>query len=146
MDEFVELDEEGIPGHGSHHSWAKRIHSVLRELGIPFEAEAEATRFHLGDLVVEITEAEKGYQVSLSIPLPGGDEGEDPDYYASIVRWAARLLSLLGKPVEYSLDTSLPDYPTLYAFRRYDSPEELAEGVERALRKIVGETQGGHVD
>ncbi len=136
-------EEEGVPGHGSRHSWAKRLHSRLRELGVAFEAEAEATRIHVGDLVVEVAEAgENGYQVVLTIPLPAGS-GEDPEYYAGVMREAARLVSLLGGGVEYSLDTSLPDYPTLYASKKYGEPDRLVEELVAALEKIAGEKRSG---
>ena len=117
-----------------HKDWIKELHDLLRELEVGFEAE-EATRIHLESLVLEVTGSEsEGYRVIASVPLPVG--GENPDYYIGAFSLASKLIAELGERAEYSLDTSLPDYPMLYATIVFANPNELIERLRRALTML----------
>lgn len=134
----MEYPEEGIPGHASKHPWAYRLQSRLKQLGVPFEAEGEATRIRLADGVhAEVRESQSGgYAVSVSIPLPLG--GDDPEFYAEAFRAAARFIVALGGEVRYEVDDSLPGFSMLRAVVDFTDPEELADAVAAAAEALAG--------
>lgn len=114
--------------------WLKSLHDRLRSLGVSFEVE-ESTRIHIGELVVEVSAVNGEAQVTVSIPLPVG--GEDPEYYIKVFSQAVKLITALGDEVEYSLDTSLPSYPTLYASKKYSEPSILVDKLTRVIEEFT---------
>ena len=135
---FVTLFEEevGLPGHPSKKEWAKKLQRFLKENGFSFDAEGEATLVNLGEVTIEVGESNGKYAVTVSVPLPGAGEDDDPDHYSEAFRKAITVMLGIGGSLEYQLDTSLPDYPTLYITRKFDDPEELVDKFISALRKI----------
>ena len=133
-----EYPEEGIPGHAAKTPWAHRLQRSLKELGVPFEAEGEATRVRLAEGVyAEVREASEGYTVAVSVPLPSGDAG-DIQYYVEAFRAAVAFLAALGVEPEYEVDSSLPGYPMLRALARFSDPESLVDSVLRGVRAVLG--------
>lgn len=132
-------EEAGIPGHAAKTGWAKRLQGFLRDRGISFEAEGEATRIHLGDIVVEVAEAGggRGYAVVITVPLPGSSREADEAAGRALAD-AIRLAGLLGaEGLGYELDTSLPGYPSLRIIVEYMDPRELADTLIAALEKYL---------
>ncbi len=133
----MEYPEEGIPGHAAKTPWAHRLQSKLKELGIPFEAEGEATRIRLAEGVyAEVRESgEGGYSIAVTIPLP--TSGEDPECLAEAFKAAAAFIVKLGVEARYEVDESLPGYPMLRAIIGFASPEDLVNSV---LKAVSGKT------
>ncbi len=129
----MEYPEEGIPGHAAKTPWAHRLQTKLKELGILFEAEGEATRIRLAEGVyAEVREAdEEGYSVAVTIPLP--TSGEDPEYLAEAFKAAARFIVKLGREAKYEVDESLPGYPMLRAIVDFTGPDELVDLILKAV-------------
>ncbi|MEB3816548.1 MAG: hypothetical protein LRS46_01200 [Desulfurococcales archaeon] len=129
--------EEGIPGHASHERWANELQRRLRELGVSFEAEGEATRINLGEgIVVEIAEApegEEGYAVVANIPLPTGGDPE----YADSVALALKVLAALGSELKYELDESLPGYPMLRVRAVFKDPLDMSRRLLEVLESVA---------
>ena len=142
-----DYDEEfGIPGHAAKSGWASKLQSFLKDLGVPFEAEGEATRIRLYEgVLAEVREAEKeGYAVEVSIPLPGDcAEGCDIEYHVEAYRAALRLLAGLGSALAYYLDDSIPGYPVLRARATFANPYELADRLAEAVRAYFGSANAG---
>ncbi len=142
-----DYDEEfGIPGHAAKSDWASKLQSFLKDLGVPFEAEGEATRIRLYEgVLAEVREAEEGgYAVEVSIPLPGECTGGcDLDYHVEAYRAALRLLAGLGSTLAYYLDDSIPGYPILRARATFDNPYDLADRLAEAVRAYFGGAKAG---
>jgi hypothetical protein len=138
-DEITPEEEQGIPGHAGKKEWAKRLQGFLRESGISFEAEGEATRIHLGMLSVEVTEAgETGYAVVITIPLPGSSSDAEDEEAAKAYMDALKVLARLGADeIRYELDTDMPGYPVLRAVIEYSNPDELASKLIEALKPFA---------
>ncbi len=129
---MVGLPEEGIPGHASKEEWAWRLQRRLREIGVSFEAEGSATRISLpGGAVVEVVEAEGGYGLAATVPLPAGGDPEA----AEAVATALRVMARLGVELHYELDDSLPGYPMLRVTADFQDPYTLAERLLEALEE-----------
>lgn len=140
LDDDIDPEEEqGVPGHMGKKDWAKRLQGFLRDAGISFEAEGEATRIHLGMLSIEVTEAgENGYAVVLTVPLPGSSEDAGDEETVNAYRDALRVLAGLGAgEPRYELDTDMPGYPTLRIIVEYSDPNELAERLIEALKPFT---------
>ena len=140
LDDDVDPEEEqGVPGHMGKKDWAKRLQGFLRDAGISFEAEGEATRIHLGMLSIEVTEAgENGYAVVLTVPLPGSSEDAGDEETVNAYRDALRVLAGLGaEELRYELDTDMPGYPALRVIIEYSDPNELAEKLIEALKPFA---------
>ncbi len=135
---MVEELEHGIPGHASKKTWANRLQQWLKQRGVSFEAEGEATRIHLpSGVYIEITESMEGegYDVVITVPLPGtGSEAGDTK---SAISDAFEIVSLLGGELRYELDDSLPEYPSLRIIRSYRDPEELVDALISALDRFL---------
>ena len=133
--------EEGIPGHAGKTEWAKKIQGFLKERGVSFEAEGEATRIHLDDIVVEVTEAEsgEGYAIVITVPLPGSSSEALDEATSRTLASAMKLAGLLdAEELGYELDTSLPGYPSLRIIVEYSDPNTLADKLVEALKKYLG--------
>jgi len=143
-DEVSPEEEHGIPGHAGKKEWAKKLQGFLREAGISFEAEGEATRIHLGMLSVEVTESgETGYAVVITVPLPGSSSDAEDEEMVSAYRNAAKILAGLGADeIRYELDTDMPGYPALRAIIEYRDPVELAEKLVKALEPFARQGKG----
>jgi len=130
--------EHGIPGHASKKNWANRLQQWLKQRGVSFEAEGEATRIHLpSGAYVEVTESLEGggYDIVVTVPLPG--TGEEAEEARKAIDDALELLSLLGGQLRYELDDSLPEYPSLRVSRSFDDPEELVNKLISALERFL---------
>lgn len=129
----MEYSEEGIPGHAAKSPWAYRLQSTLKDLGVPFEAEGEATRIKLYEGVyAEVMESDNGgYSVAVAIPLPSS--GDDPELVAEAFKAAARFIVGMGRDVRYEVDESLPGYPMLRALVDFFDPDDLVDSVVKAL-------------
>ncbi len=131
--------EHGIPGHASKKEWANRLQRWLKERGVSFEAEGEATRIHLDSGVyVEVAESLEGsgYDLVVTVPLPGTGEEAGEDTIRAI-RDAFELLHLVGGGLRYELDNSIPEYPSLRIMRGFEDPEELVEKLIGALERFL---------
>ena len=138
-DELGPEEEQGIPGHAGKKDWARRLQSFLRESGISFEAEGEATRVHLGMLSVEVTESgENSYAIVITVPLPGSSADAGDEENARAYSNALRVLERLGaEEIRYELDTDVPGYPSLRIIVEYSDPGELAEKLIEALKPFA---------
>ncbi|MET1128536.1 MAG: hypothetical protein ABWW70_04385 [Thermoproteota archaeon] len=126
--------EEGIPGHSASAEWARRLQEFLRDRGYRFEAEGEATRIHLGDLQVEVTQDGDKFQLVFSVPLPGRASAEEVEPSIRAYETAMKLLLFVGEgEPTYSVDDSLPGYPVLHITVSFSSPESLADRLMSAL-------------
>lgn len=132
--------EYGIPGHASKKGWANRLQQWLKQRGVRFEAEGEATRISLDSgLLVEIAESLEGdgYDIVMSIPLPGTGEEASSEEALAPVRDAFELAGMLGGELRYELDTSMPGYPVLRVMRGYRDPEEMVDALIAALDRLL---------
>ena len=140
-------EELGIPGHAGHSSWSRRLQSWLRDCGLHFEAEGEATRISLGGgVLLEIAESleGEGYEVVASIPLAGtGREAVETGLPALVARALDVIARVAGdRQLNYDLDTSLPSYPILRVRAAFTDPWEMAEAIAEALSDECGRSQG----
>ncbi len=130
------LEEEITEARSEGAEWIKKVVEKLRERGFDFEYEGESLRFHVGELVVEVTtHPEGGYMVSIQVPLPGPDE-QYSDTYAKLMDTAVKVFTKLKGNAEYQLDTSLLDYPMLHMVRRYQDPWKMVDEVIRAIEEL----------
>ncbi len=127
--------ETGIPGHASKKPWALRLQKWLRDNGAVFEAEGETTRIHpVTGVVVEVTEHNEAYEVTISVLLP---ETNSENYPIDVITTAFKLALLLGERLKYELDTSLEGYPRLYITASFKDPDTLVERLVQALGTLV---------
>ncbi|BAN89758.1 hypothetical protein [Aeropyrum camini] len=126
--------EEGIPGHagrGVPGAFQRR----LSEMGCQFEAEGDVTRIHLAGGVVEVKdEPGVGPIVEASIPLP-----VDPSTVGESLEGMRALLGLmtmLGRPLSYQLDDSLPQFPILRVKAVFETLEDAYEALAGALERM----------
>ncbi len=130
-----EVEEYEIEKRLESSEFIKRIKSVVEDLGFRHEVE-ENVRIHIDDVVMQIAEAEEGYNVSISVSLPSSTETEVSSYVEAISK-ALKISSLLqGGELEYQLDTSIPDYPMLFIVRRYKDLDKLINDIRTALEKV----------
>ncbi len=119
--------------------WVKKLKKALEEAGVSFEAE-ETVRIHLGDLVVEVGEAEKGPTVTVSLQLPGAPpSAEEVESYTKTYQLALKLVSRLTGELGYELDTSLPGYPLLHIVVAYTDADKMAEEIIAAVKELAPE-------
>lgn len=139
-DDLDPEEEQGIPGHAGKKDWAKKLQAFLRESGISFEAEGEATRIHLGMLSIEVTESgESNYAIVITVPLPGSSADAEDEENVKAYSNALEMLRRLGvDEVKYELDTDVPGYPSLRIMIEYSDPSELAEKLIEALKPFTG--------
>lgn len=124
--------EEGIPGHASTREQLKMLQRFLRDKGFIFEAEGDVTRIHLDGAIIEVRdEPGLGLVILASLPLPYG--GGDVSYYVEAARAYTFILSSLGRPVSYDVDSSLEEYPMLRARVTFSDVEHLVSSLMRAL-------------
>ncbi|MCE4625615.1 MAG: hypothetical protein F7C35_07125 [Desulfurococcales archaeon] len=133
-------EPEGIPGHAGASEWSRALHIWLRDCGLSFEAEGEATRISLPNgVTVELTESEEGFAVVISLSL--ATRGEDLLVEAEVIAeafWLAGKVAGKGK-VLFDIDSSLPDYPILYITIPFNSPWEIVSSLQGALTPYCGE-------
>lgn len=129
--------EEGIPGHASHEEPLRVLQRFLRDEGFQFEAEGDVTRIHLHGAIIEVSdEPGVGLVVSASLPLPYG--GGDAKYFAEAAKAFSSILALLGRPVDYYVDSSLEEYPILRARVIFEDVESLVSSLVSALSELKG--------
>ena len=133
--------EYGIPGHASKKRWANRLQQWLKERGVRFEAEGEATRISLDSgVLVEIAESmeeDGGFDVVITVPLPATGEEAGSEEALAAIRDGFELAGLLGGRLRYELDASLPDYPSLRIMRGFRDPEEMVDRLIGALDRML---------
>lgn len=117
----------------------------LRELGASFEAEGEATRIHIGGVVVEVKrDPELGdiLQVQLFLPVPGDDVGE----YVRDFRIASRIITGLGGVVSYVAEEAAPGYPVLRAIVPYSGAWMLVKDAFNSVRQALLQLESNHIN
>ena len=126
----------GIPGHPGKTGWSRKLHEWLRDCGLSFEAEGEATRIVLGQAMIQVAE---GYSVIISLTLPG--TGEEAEGFEDDIARAFRIASRIAgdREIRYELDDSLPRYPMLYIMITFEDPWALAERIVTALKEYCGD-------
>lgn len=132
----------GIPGHVGKSEWSKRLQEWLRDCGLRYEAEGEATRIMVDGVLVQVAEGEEGgYSVIVSAPLPsrGASDAEVADA-CNALRLAARIAGEEG--IKYEIDDSLPSYPMLYIIIGFSDPWSLAQAIVDALSDMCRGEQG----
>ena len=133
-------EPEGIPGHVGASEWSRALHLWLRDCGVSFEAEGEATRISLPNgVMVELTESGEGFAVVISLTL--ATRGEDLLREAEVIADAFRLAGKVAGQggVSFDVDNSLPDYPILYITVPFNSPWELVSSLQEALTSYCEE-------
>ena len=132
------MEEEpiGVPGHPGKSEWSRMLQEWLRDCGLSFEAEGEATRIMVGQVAVQVAEGEDGgYSVIVSVSLPG--RGVDAQGVEDEIARAVRLASRIAgeRSLRYDVDQSLPDYPMLYIIVGFEDPYSMAEALTGALEE-----------
>lgn len=123
----------------------KALREVFESCGYPFELE-EKLRFRAGRALVEVGEGEGVLIVETSIPLPSASSTEEEYADASeIFKDAMTLLSRLRGKVNYEVDLSLPDYPTLRIIKVVEGVGELVEGIRSYLKYSSSYVEGSGV-
>jgi len=117
---------------------------ALREYGVSYEAELDHTRIHVEGLVIQTYPEKGGYVISVSLPLPMGDE--EPEQLDDYLRSYRALLLLVnsskGVRPSYELDTSIPYNPVLHMFLFFSDPLSLISVLKRFLSQLEGFKNG----
>ncbi|BAA79354.2 hypothetical protein APE_0399.1 [Aeropyrum pernix K1] len=129
-----EPGEEGIPGHAGR-GVSGAFQRRLSEMGCQFEAEGDVTRIHVAGGLVEVKdEPGVGPIVEASIPLP-----VDPSTVGESLEGMKALLGLmtmLGRPLSYQLDDSLPGFPILRVKAVFETLEDAYSSLTAALERL----------
>jgi hypothetical protein len=138
------VEEEGIPGHAGKTEWSNSLQRWLRECGIKFEAEGEATRASVNGVTIEVAEgiSSEGYDIVVSITMPtvGSDLVREAENVLKALTIAGKIAG--KKEVKYELDSSLPSYPILYITVSFKDPWRLVESFKNGIREYCTRKEG----
>ncbi len=127
-----DLEELGIPGHASKKPSMHRLQTMLRELGLSFEAEGDTIRIHFEGITIELNDYNENIQVQIEIT-------PDPN---TLPEEAAKNFYLFGlataliRAEEYGIE-NLSGYTILWAARNLDTLEDAVELIEKTIRKLI---------
>jgi sRNA-binding carbon storage regulator CsrA len=123
---FEEISEFGF---GSE--WIEVVKDLLKGLGVRFEAE-ESVRIHRDDIVIEISEKDRKFVVSVNLEIPKYIGLEDLDRYAKSYRDFLEIIAKTGLEPFYELDAST-GYTFLRALIEIQNLDKLLEMLKKVL-------------